>query len=335
MQASPALDVEYLQGIHVIDTILWLDALREADLCFLSHASQERVGPHRKVLLTEATAALLSPRMGKNKTLLTPYRRRFALGGLDLTLHPSGHMPGAAQIQVERGDSRLVYTGDFQLSPARTTEAAYVVECDVLVMQATYGAPGQEFPDRQETSAAILSWVTRTLSSGQQPVLFAAPLGPAQELIHLLADNGLGVRAHQSIYQVCKSYDKLGIELPGVRSHRQQVGNNEVIVYPLGLRGSKAVNRLKNTQTAAATGRALDPDATRALGVDRAFPFCLHADYPALARYAKESQAEKIYLVGESAMPLSADLRNRGMNAWPLLPPEQMELFRSQHRGQT
>ncbi|HUU01175.1 MAG TPA: hypothetical protein VM425_07050 [Myxococcota bacterium] len=59
MAGDSSLDVEYLQGIHLVDSILWLDAPRLADLCFVSHAQQKFAGPHRKILLSEKTAALL------------------------------------------------------------------------------------------------------------------------------------------------------------------------------------------------------------------------------------------------------------------------------------
>ena len=150
MSRSSSIDVEYNQGIHVLDSILWLDAPRQTDLCFISHAHIDPVGPHRKILTSEATAALIRRRIGRGKTLTSPFLRRFSLGELDLELHPAGHMLGAAQVRVTRDGSQLVYTGDFQLGRSRTAGQANVLDCDVLVMRATYGLPRHVFPDRQE-----------------------------------------------------------------------------------------------------------------------------------------------------------------------------------------
>ena len=83
MSDARGIDVEYLQGIHLVDSILWLDALRRAELCFVSHAHLDPIDPHRKVLTTEATAQLIGRRLGDTQMLVTPYRRPFSLGELD------------------------------------------------------------------------------------------------------------------------------------------------------------------------------------------------------------------------------------------------------------
>lgn len=324
MPRLPSIDVEYNQGIHVLDSILWLDAPRQTDLCFVSHAHIDPAGSHRKVLTTEATAALMRRKISRAQTLTAPLFRRFSLGELDLELHPAGHMLGAAQIRITRDRSTLVYTGDFQLGHARTARTAAVLECDVLVMRATYGLPHHVFPDRGEVEAQMVKWAGRTLQDGDQPVVLASSPGKAQELAAIFLAHGLHVRAHKSIYQVCRTYRALGIRLPNVRCFRLSPGKDEVLIFPPHLRQSKAISRLKRARTCLATGRALDeaPGPT-----DAVFVLSGHADHPALLRYARESGAKKIHLIGSAAAPLAAELAATGVDASPLQSLEQMELF--------
>jgi putative mRNA 3-end processing factor len=324
MSGSIRIDVEYNQGIHLLDSILWLDAPRQTDLCFVSHAHIDPAGHHRKILATGATAALIHRRIGRGEYLTTPFHRRFSLGKLDLELHPAGHMLGSAQIRITRDGGTLVYTGDFQLGPTRTARTATVLECDVLVMRSTYGRPHQVFPDREETEAKMVSWAKRTIQDGDQPVVFASARGKAQELASIFLAHDLRVRVHKSIYQVCRSYRALGMPLANIRCFRLSPKKAEVIIFPPHLRQSKTIAKLKRARTCVATGRALDETNDWA---DAAFIISGHADHPALLRYARESGAKRIRLTGPTAAPLAAELTAAGFDASPLQPSEQMGLF--------
>jgi len=324
MSLASRIDVEYNQGIHVQDSILWLDAPRQTDLCFISHAHIHPSGPHKKILTTEATAALLGRRIDQDKVLTSPFFRRFSLGELDLELHPAGHMLGAAQVRITREGSQLVYTGDFQLERSHTAGQAKILECDVLVLRATYGLPRHVFPNRQEVEAAMVAWAKRTLQNGEQPVVWAAPLGKAPELASVFSQAGLPVRVHKSIYQVCRAYRSLGVRLVNVRCFRDSSPEGEVIIFPPHLHRSKTIARLKRVRTCFASGRSLEAEDR---SVDATFVLSDHADHPALLRYARESGAKKVRLTGPAAAPLSAELAAAGHDALPLQPSEQMTLF--------
>jgi putative mRNA 3-end processing factor len=319
MPSSLPIDVEFNQGIHVLDSVLWLDAPRKTDLCFLSHAHIDPVGAQEKILATPATAALMRRRTGPGD-LTTPYFRRFSLGETDLELHPAGHMLGSAQIRITRDGRTLVYTGDFQLEPTRTAGTASVLECDVLVLRATYGLPRHVFPNRQEVEVELVSWAQRALLAGEQPVVFASPLGKAPELASILLAHGLRVRVHKSIYRVCRTYRAMGVQLPGIRCFRLSPGKEEVIIFPPNLRRSRAIARMRSVRTGVVTGQALN-------GTDAAFAISGHADHPALLRYVRESGAKKIHLTGPAAAPLASELSAAGHDASPLQPSEQMALF--------
>jgi putative mRNA 3-end processing factor len=329
MSAKTFVDVEYLQGIHVVDSILWCDAPRQADLCFISHAHLAPIGPHKKILLSEETASLLGDRLGKTKALISPYYRRFSLGGLDLELAPSGHMLGASQIRITRKNRQIVYTGDFQLEKSRTAQPATILEADVLVMPVSYGSVEYQFPKRSEVEQEIVNWAHTTIESNAQPLFFAAQPGKAQELAKILSDSGLTVRVHRSIYQTCKKYAALGVEISTLRTFSKNPGQNELIIFPINLRRSKMIANLKDVKTAIATGKAVEKGARARWNVDAAFALSGHADHAGLIRYISDSNAKKILLVGATAQKFAAELRDRGFQAWPLKPPRQMDFFHS------
>jgi DNA ligase-1 len=61
--------------------------------------------------------------------------------------------------------------------------------------------------------------------------------------------------------------------------------------------------------------------------VETVFPLSGHADHAGLRRYVKDSGADRIFLVGRSAAAFAAQLRDLGMDAWPLQPAQQLDLF--------
>jgi hypothetical protein len=323
-----ALSVDYLQGIHVSDSVLWFDAPRAIDLCFLSHAHVRRPISFKKLVTTPATALLLGGRSDRSKTLLTPFYQRFSLGDLDLQLFPAGHLPGSAQILVGRGGQRLVYTGHFNLEKTETAEQASILETDILVMESTYGLAHQNFPPREETWISMLRWMKNSLDGGAKPIFLVAASGIGLELSARLGREGFSVQGHREIARQCQKAAELGVPFSKRIQilDRNRVGKGAVLL-PFSKESLKVVSRMGNARTALVSGLAVEQDATARFGVDAAFPLSSHADHEALLRVVRCSGAKKIYLVGPAATAFSEELRNLGHDAWPLRPSEQMDLF--------
>ena len=50
---------EYHGGLHLRDTILWMDAVEARSICFVSHAGVAGAQEHQKIISTAETAELL------------------------------------------------------------------------------------------------------------------------------------------------------------------------------------------------------------------------------------------------------------------------------------
>jgi len=321
-------EVEYWRGIHIKDSVVWMDAPRKVNLCFMSHAHRCTGIEHGKVLSTEATAALCKSRGLDANFLLSPFNRPFSLGDLDLELHPAGHMPGSAQLIVKsstQGD--LLYTGHFDLRPHRTTERANIHQTQVLIMDSGWAHPQIEDETLEKVQRSILTWTKRTLRQAYTPVLLVESLGYAQEIVAFLLDEGLSIKAHKSIFSNCRTYSALGLPLDGIRRLGKKVSRDEVLLMPPHLAGSKTLGRIDRPCFALVSGSPKSPIHPMAQQSERTFFFSMAADYKMLTRYAQRSKAEKIYVVGHFASLLAEGLRSRGLNAWSLKPPQQMGFF--------
>lgn len=324
---EPFREFEHNGGVHLADSILWCDADRRHDLCFISHSHADYIGKNRRILATDKTVRILTRGTGKIDSLTSPYRRSFTLGPLELEMHPAGHVLGSAQLLVTRDGRRIVYTSDINTRVTATAERAEPIPCDVLAIPATYGIPLYRFPPRDEVVAQIEKWVGECLDDKATPVLIANQVGTAQELMHALGKAGHRLRVHRSIYDVAKVYKELGINLAGARRFQGSPAKDEVVIFPPILRRHASIRKLRKFKTALVTGRALDEAFVHRHRVDTAFPLSDSADHGELIDFIEATQAREIYLIGGHVEELGAELRDRGHKVFSLIPPQQLSLF--------
>ena len=322
-------EVVFDDGVQLLGTVLWFDSPRERDLCFVSHARTGRFPPHRKVLCTQATARLAQRRLAQADLLVSPFSRPFSLGELSIELFPAGHMLGSASVRVGHAGRTIVYAGDIHLPGARTAERAQVRSCDTLVVACPYGDPEIRLPEREEAEAALLKWVGRTVDSGATPVLLADRLGKAQDLLQLLGEAGVGVRAHRSIHEATAIYREFGRSFPGVRRFRGTPARDEALVWPIELRSSPSIGRMRRQlRIAVCSGRAAFEEGAlkRQYRAQAAFPISCHSGYGALREYIRATGPEQVLLHSGRTEACAAALQADGVNAAVLTGPEQLSL---------
>jgi putative mRNA 3-end processing factor len=302
-------------GLHLTGTPLWLDARRKSELSFVSHAHSDHIARHERVISTSTTLALLQARLGEVKAALpAPYRRPFELGPLILELFPAGHVLGSAQLRITRPDGRrIVYSGDVNLQSGLTAEPLEVAECDTLILESTFGHPRFRLPPREETLADVEKWVHRQFGYGRTPILYAYPLGKAQETIAFLEGKGLPVVCHPSTFAVCEVYRAHGVKL-AARKFDGTIRPGEVGMFP-PFGKSQALKALPRRSTAVLTGWAMEPNTAARYGADVAFPLSDHADFDGLCKYAEQTGAEEVITHHGFAEDLATALRGRGMVA--------------------
>lgn len=307
---------------------MWLDATRKAELSFVSHAHADHIARHERVIATQPTLRLMEHRLGPlNVCLPAPYNRPFEVGPLSLELLPAGHILGSAQLRVTRRDGvRVVYTGDLNLSAALTAEPAQIAECDVLVMEATFGHPRYRFPPKREVLAQVADWAHGCIRRDVAPVVLGYALGKAQEAIRYLGEAGFRIAAHRSVSRISAIYEECGVPLGPVRTYDGHWEKGEVLVFP-PFRRRAGLATLGPRETAVLTGWAMDPRAASRYGADRAFPLSDHADFNGLMAYARDTGAQEVLLHHGFAETLAKAMCAKGIDARPLGTVKQLELF--------
>lgn len=342
MAKPPARTFSYRSGVRVHGSILACDAAIGSDLIFLSHAQAldakaarrlPRPGPgKRQILTTETTLALLAAASpgGKSKlrsfTLTAGYGRPFTVGNMRLELFASGHLPGAASLLCDRGDQRLVYAGPLGAAAAGADDAG-MRTCDALCVDATFGAPRFVFPTPAQALADVCDSVRAALTSGRAPVVLARPLGPALDIATALAAAGVTLRAHRQMIGAAAAFRAAGLTVPPLLRFAGRLQSGEALLWPVEARGAGLLGTLTSPFFVFASGWAADPTVVAGLRVDRAIPLSNVAGFPNLLEYIQASGAREVAVRHAPDAGLCQLLSSRGLDAYPLGPPQQIALF--------
>lgn len=335
------------KSLYVQALDLWIDSMRMRERCYVSHGHSDHAREHAVVLATPNTARICRARFAKREqravqtsllgAVKAPrpaaqfeehaFNRPWMHGEHRLTLFPAGHVLGSSQILIESERGRFVYTGDFKLQESLTAERPEVKQCDVLLMECTYGRPHYAFPPREEVAGEMIAFARDALESGAVPVFFAYSLGKAQEAVAILGNAGLPLTVHGAVETMCEVYRECGVDLPAyARYDANTFDAQSVLVWPPSGRALPKALRGKAVRTAMLTGWTLDRSAPFRYGVDRGFALSDHADYPALLRYI-ELAAPKNVLLNHGWRDFAYRLRAIGVNAEYLEEHAQLALF--------
>lgn len=313
------------EGLRLEGTPLWLDATRPRGLGVVSHAHWDHVALHTRTLATSETLKLLG---WDTKPGATPLRFRQAatLGDIRVELLPSGHMYGSAQVALEYRGIRVLYSGDLYDRPQRFALPMAAAQCDLLILESTYGTPAHVFPSREDTAARLCDEVQRVVDAVGVPlVLVEGSLGRAQEIMGVLADAGHKLVVSKSIFRWNRKLANLGLAVADCLPYAGRPARGTVLVYPMRSRGLGGLNRLKGLTKIACSGQ-VGRGAARRLGVDVIVPFVDHADFNALVAIASAAGARKILTVHGYTEELARALCDRGLDAEALEPTAQMSL---------
>jgi len=108
--------------------------------------------------------------------------------GEKITLYPSNHIPGSAQIFVETSNgTRILYSGDFNYPNIN------VPKCDILVLDSTHGDKQWDFVyDRKSVLNRIYQCVENEIMNQKQPITIKASRGVLQLIMEHLENNPEG-----------------------------------------------------------------------------------------------------------------------------------------------
>lgn len=299
----------------------YIDPLRPVKRAVITHAHADHArGGSRSYLCAREGLTLLQARIGADAQIETlPYGEALNLNGLTLSLHPAGHIRGAAQIRIEHEGHVTVVSGDYKTAPDPTCTPLAPQRCHTFISESTFGLPIFKWPPPQTVMAAINAWWRDNRAQGRTSILFAYALGKAQRILTGL-DPAIGpILTHGAIEKINRIYRDEGVALPETRYigdlQDRSLRREALVMAPPSADNPVWMRRFPNRSRAFVSGWMRIRGNRRRRSVDRGFVLSDHSDWDGLVETMAYSGAETIGLTHGYAAEMARWLQEQGQAA--------------------
>lgn len=315
LEASP-------EGLFLPAFSAHLDPPAAAPRAVLSHAHADHAAAgHGEIWATRETLGIYRRRhpewAGTARELA--YGEPVERDGARLTLVPSGHVLGAAQVRVEGPEGSTLYTGDFRLGPSRTAVPAEAPPADTLVTETTFGLPVFRFPPREETEARLVETCRQAHADGAIPIVLAYALGKSQEAALALTAAGIPTVLHGAAWKLLPEYEAAGFSFPLSRPYESGPAKaGEALVVPPNCARTPVARNVKRRRILYLSGWAMREAARADFDADVLLPISDHADFDELLAHVERVRPGRVLAHHGYARDFARILSARGLEAQAL-----------------
>lgn len=111
------------------------------------------------------------------------YAEPLNLNGVQVSLHPAGHILGSTQVRIEADGQVWVISGDYKTEGDATCAPFEPPACHTFVTESTFGLPVFNWQPQHTVLAAINHWWQANRDRGRTSLLLAYALGKAQRVL--------------------------------------------------------------------------------------------------------------------------------------------------------
>ena len=310
------------RGFYCAAGDFYIDPWQPVARAVITHAHSDHARPGSQAYLTTIEGErVLRTRMGPEAVIQTvSYGEIVNINGVDVSLHPAGHILGSAQVRVAHRGEIWVASGDYKAGFDATCTAFEPVRCHTFITEATFGLPIYRWPDQSAVFAEINAWWRRNQEHGRASLLLGYALGKAQRMLAGI-DASIGpILTHGAVERLNRDYRETGIVLPATR----YVGDVErgfdwgqaLIIAPPSADGTPWTRKFGPHSSAFASGWMAIRGARRRRSVDRGFILSDHVDWPSLLAAIAATGAERVWVTHGYTAVVTRWLQEQGLNAY-------------------
>ena len=303
-----------------------INHIGSANCAFISHAHRDHTGAFidtkKTKYSTKETIAIFEAITEKKVRNAVPcaYGKPLKLHQSELKIINSGHVFGSGSLLLNEKGVTFLYTGDFNFTDTLTQKAITPQECDIMVVETTYGRPNFLFPSREEVYDSIVNWAAKTIMDGDLPCILAYPVGKAQEVTKLFnLYTSIPVVTHPSITRTNSTVNAFGGDLTYydlLREGEELIRSKScVCLFPTSYHPRTLKMVYRDARVAIVTGWAMSFGKRSA---DDAFVLSSHADYGQLMGFVKACAPKKVFTIHGYAEDFANKLKREGIEAKPL-----------------
>ncbi|MDA3613476.1 ligase-associated DNA damage response exonuclease [Polluticaenibacter yanchengensis] len=295
------------EGIYCVQGKFYIDPWMPVDKAIITHGHSDhaRAGMN-DYLCHHLTTPILKIRLGDISVQGIEYGETVDINGVKLSLHPAGHIIGAAQVRMEYKGRVAVVSGDYKVQHDGLTTPIEIVKCHEFVSESTFALPVYNWASVEEQNRQLRSWVQNNQAIGKTSVLIGYALGKAQRIMKAL--EGLGpLNVHYSIAKLNDAYEAAGVRLPDYHTVDLNTDlktiENGILIVPPSLVDTNLLRKVPHRAEAICSGWMQVRGARRWRAADAGFAISDHADWNGLLQVIKGTQAEQVYVThGQTAV---------------------------------
>lgn len=319
-------------GLYCPRGDFYIDPWKPVDKAIVTHAHADHARPGSKAYMAAKSGEhILRGRLPEQtRYQFVDYAESVLMNGVQVSLHPAGHMTGSAQVKIQHGGEVVVVSGDYKRQADATCESFEPVKCHTFVTESTFGLPLYRWQKSQSAFDEINRWWGTNKSSGRTSVLFTYAVGKSQRILAGIDANIGPIFGHGAILKATEAYRRCEIDLPELGDVLTQDKSFDwsqaLVMAPPSARGSTWLRRFGNVSMAMASGWMRVRGIRRRRVVDRGFVISDHVDWPGLMQTIDETEAEHVWVTHGYSAQVVQYLQQKGMNA---------KVVQTEFRGET
>ncbi len=246
------------------------------------------------------------------------YGEKINMNGVQLSLHPAGHIIGSAQIRLEYKGYVAVISGDYKVQEDGLSTPFELVKCNEFVTESTFGLPIYNWLEVPDLNKKLQNWVLKNKENNKTSVFIGYSLGKAQRIMK--AVEGLGqIYVHYSIGKLNEAFEAVGVALPEYTiadfRERPKETQHEIVIVPPALLDSNIIKKIPDPATAICSGWMQVRGARRWRSADAGFAMSDHADWKGLLQTVKATEAELVHVTHGQTEVFSKYLNEIGIRS--------------------
>lgn len=308
------------KGLYCAAGDFYIDPWRRVDRAVITHAHSDHARAGSKhYLCHHLTLPILQLRLGQYAYQSVDWNEPVWINGVRISLHPSGHIIGAAQIRVEHKGEVWVVSGDYKTENDGISGAFEPVPCHTFITESTFGLPVYRWQPQEVIFEQMRYWIGKNQQQDRASMLIAYSLGKAQRILQAIAPITDKIYVHGAIWNTHQVLLNNGIQLPVVQRITNETNKADlkgaVIIAPPGAEDSPWTKRLPSFRTATCSGWMQVRGQARRSSSDMGFALSDHADWNGLLSAVRATGASKVFVTHGFQSVFSRYLNEIGIEA--------------------
>jgi len=289
------------RGLYCPPGKFYIDPWQPVPKAIITHAHSDHASMGSDHYLCHPfTKPILRHRLGEVNISTAEWGESISIEGVNVSLHPAGHIIGSSQVRMEYKGEVWVFSGDYKTDNDGISGSFEPLSCHTFITESTFGLPIYHWKKQEILYDEIREWIRSVHSKGRIPVITGYSVGKAQRIIDCISRITNRIYAHGAVWNVQESLRQGGIPVTPVIRVTQDIPKdayfNSVVVAPPGAEGSAWLRRFHPYSIASCSGWMQVRGNVRRKNVDAGFALSDHADWDGLVNTVKATGATRVFV---------------------------------------